>query len=417
MFIFKAEISQTSLIILILFSDFTSFFQIFLQILSNKLFIMKISQKFEDLTSKQLESFGCSMGVTNLVLYLASAKEGSKATFEMIAQWPQVDKFLVSIDDDPKLKVSSPNRRWYPLQEKDILLGVLRVEIDSNNGNWPLILDNRLKALSISLAKCVSIEIERQTNNEKINYLKNQVDIIIHQLRNPLAAIRTYAKLLIKRLGSDVDSVEIVERMMIEQNQVNQYVDSFEQLHKPIKLSLEIGEERLLLPPNLDNSKKITIQDLLLPILERGKANAKLKNRVWTQPTVWPDWTFKAVEPKFVLIAEIVANLLENAFKYAEQGAEIGIFINSKGICIFDDGKKITKNENEKIFQKGFRGSASKKKEGTGVGLFLARKLAKQIGGDLNLLENTTRFNNEELKSLKKKNIFYLELPIEKLHL
>ena len=57
-------------------------------------------------------------------------------------------------------------------------------------------------------------------------------------------------------------------------------------------------------------------------------------------------------------------------------------------MCIFDDCQKIIKKENEKIFQKGFRGSASKKKEGTGVGLFLAKKLAKQIGGDLSLLEN-----------------------------
>ena len=376
---------------------------------------MKISQKFEELTLKQLESFGCSMGVTHLVLYLASAKDGSKPTFEMITQWPQVERLLISIDDDPLLKVSSPYRRWYPLQEKDILLGVLRVETNLKDGDWPAILDSRLKALSISLAKCVSIEIERQTNNEKINFLKNQVDIVIHQLRNPLAAIRTYAKLLIKRLGSDVGSIEIVESMIIEQNQINQYVDSFEELHKPIKLSLQIGEERLLLPPNLDNAKKITIQDLLLPILERGKANAKLKNRAWTQPTFWPDWTLVAVKPRFVLIAEIVANLLENAFKYTTKGVEIGLFITSTGICIFDDGKKITKNENEKIFQKGFRGSASKKKEGTGVGLFLARKLAKQIGGDLYLLENPMTSKNKELHSLKKKNIFYLELPIKKM--
>ena len=377
---------------------------------------MEISQEFEDLTSKQLESFGCSMGVTHLVIYLASAKEGSKAIFEMIAQWPQVDRLLVSIEDDPILKVSSPNRRWYPLQEKDILLGVLRVETDLKNASWPLILDSRLKALSISLAKCVSIELERQTNKEEINTLKNQVDIVIHQLRNPLAAIRTYAKLLVKRLGSDAGSIEIVESMMVEQNQINQYVDSFEQLNKPIKLLLDIGEERLLLPPNLDNEKKITIKDLLLPILERGDANAKLENRAWIQPDCWPEWTLKAIKPRFTVIAEIVANLLENAFKYANKDAEIGIFITSKGLCIFDDGNKITINENEKIFQKGFRGLASKKKEGTGVGLFLARKLAKQIGGNLNLVENSMKDNYKELNALKKKNIFYLELPIKQLH-
>ena len=82
---------------------------------------MNLSKKFEELVIKQLESFGCSMGVTHLVMYLASAKQGTKASFEMIGQWPQIDKLLISIEDDPSLKVSSPNRRWYPLQENDIL--------------------------------------------------------------------------------------------------------------------------------------------------------------------------------------------------------------------------------------------------------------------------------------------------------
>ena len=377
---------------------------------------MNLSKKFEELILKQLESFGCSMGVTHLVIYLASAKQGTKANFEMIGQWPKNDWLLRSIENDSSLKVSSPNRRWYPLQENDILLGVLRVETDLKDGDWPVTLDSRLKALSISLAKCVSIELERQNKNEEINYLKNQVNVVIHQLRNPLAALRTYAKLLIKRLGSDDKSIEIVERMMIEQKQINQYMKSFEQLNEPIKLPLEIGEERLLLPPNLDNNKSITIQNLLRPILERGKANAKLENRDWNEPSFWPDWTLSPVKAKYAVIAEIVANLLENAFKYAQKDAEIGIFITSKGMCVFDDGKKISKSENEKIFQKGFRGSASKKKDGTGVGLFLARKIAQQIGGDLNLLQKASINDVEELRNFKKKNIFYLELPIKELH-
>ncbi len=377
---------------------------------------MKISQKFEDLILKQLESFGCSMGVTHLVIYLAIAKHGNKATFEIVGQWPQVDRLLISIDDDPTLKVSEPTRRWYPLQENDILLGVLRVETNFKDGNWPINLDSRLKALSISLAHCVSIEMERQTSNEEINYLKSQVSIVIHQLRNPLAAIRTYAKLLIKRLGTDNDSIEIVESMMVEQNQINQYVDSFEKLNVPIKLPLEIGEERLLLPPNLDNEKIITVQNLLHPILERGKANANLDKRPWTEPAIWPDWALKAIEPKYGVIAEIVANVLENAFKYAKKEAEIGIAFTAKGLVVFDDGKKITKHEKDKIFQKGFRGVASKKKEGTGVGLFLARKLAKQIGGDLTLLDGYSNHEVDEINIVKKKNIFYLALPIAEVH-
>ena len=125
------------------------------------------------------------------------------------------------------------------------------METDLKGGNWPVSLDSRLKALSLSHK--MPIELERKNKNKELNYLKNQVNVIIHQLRNPLAALRTYAKLLIKRLGSDEDSIEIVERMIIEQKQINKYMDSFGQLNSSIQLPLEIGEEKLLLPPNLDN--------------------------------------------------------------------------------------------------------------------------------------------------------------------
>tara|TARA_Y100001933_G_scaffold51476_1_gene50378 strand:+ start:1660 stop:2808 length:1149 start_codon:yes stop_codon:yes gene_type:complete len=378
---------------------------------------MQLSNTFKDLVLKQLESFGISMGVKHMMVYLATATNGIKAGFELIGQWPQLDKSLMPIDDDPELKVSSPNRRWYPLQDKDILIGVLRVETDFKNGEWPLELDSRLKALSISLAKSFAIEIDRQSSDEEKNYLRSQISIIIHQLRNPLAALRTYAKLLMRRLDSDNDSLEILESMMREQKQINEYVSSFEKLNQPKSIPLEFGEERLLLLPNLDISKKVTIQILLAPLLERGKANAKLQNKNWIQSSEWPDWTLQKISPSYAVIAEIVANLLENAFKYSKMHADIGIKFNTSGLLIFDNGKKITNDEKEKIFQKGFRGAASRNKDGSGVGLYLAKKLAISIGGDLVLLDENIG-DNFDINSLdiKKTNIFYLKIPTEQLH-
>ena len=65
---------------------------------------MNLSKKFEELIINQLESFGCSMGVTHLVMYLASANQETKATFEMIGQWPQIDRLLISIEDGTRYK-------------------------------------------------------------------------------------------------------------------------------------------------------------------------------------------------------------------------------------------------------------------------------------------------------------------------
>ena len=378
---------------------------------------MQLSNKFEELVVTQLESFGCLMGVKQLVVYIASAKKGQKASFELLGQWPKNERSLKPIADDPELKVASPNRRWYPIQDKDILFGVIRVETDFTRGELPLVLDSRLKALSISLSRSFSIEIDRQTNDEEINYLRSQVGFIIHQLRNPLAALRTYAKLLMKRLGPDADSLEIIESMLVEQKQINEYIGSFEKINKPIQIPFESPEERLLLPPDLNATEKCSIKDLLTPILERGKASAELQNKNWYQSIEWPDWSVRKISSKYRLIAEIVANLLENACKYTEENAQIGILFFNSGIIVFDNGKKISSEEGEKIFKKGYRGISSKNKEGTGVGLFLARKLAKNIGGDLYLLENYKDIQfNEEIKNLKNNNIFYLELPIEQLH-
>ena len=379
---------------------------------------MQLSNNFEELVLTQLESFGCFMGVRHLVVYLASAKKGEKAGFELLGQWPENERSLNPIEDDPELKVSSPSRRWYPIQDKDILIGVIRVETDFKSGEWPLILDSRLKALSVSLSKSFSIEIDRQKNDEEINYLRSQVGFIIHQLRNPLAALRTYAKLLIKKLGPESDALEIIESMLIEQKQINEYIGSFETLNKPIQIPIDMGEERLLLPPDLNATEKITIKDILTPILERGKANTILQNKNWNQSSQWPHWSVREINSKYRVIAEIIANLLENACKYTDENAQIGIFLFNSGIIVFDNGKKIASEEVEKIFRKGYRGIASKNKDGTGVGLFLARKLARKIGGDLYLSENeqdNQQFNSE-IQKFKNTNIFCLKLPIEQLH-
>ena len=377
---------------------------------------MKPSIKFEDLVLKQLESFGCFMGVRHLVVYLASAKEGANAEFELIGQWPQIDRSLLPIDDDPDIKVASANRRWYPLQDEDILLGVLRVETEYQDSEWPLILDSRLKALASSLAKTFSIEIERQKTNKEINYLRNQVGVIVHQLRNPLAALRTYAKLLMKKLGSDKDALDIVESMLIEQNQINEYVNSFDQLNKTLKIQGGNIDERLLLPPNLKSNKKINLKSILMPIFDRSKASAKLQNKVWSQNIDWPDWILKEVPSKYGVIAEIVANLLENAFKYSVENTEVGIKFIKYGIVIFDTGNLISNEEKVNIFKKGFRGNASKNKEGSGVGLFLAKQLAIQMGGDLILYEKDCNDDNNidiYFEDTNKINIFYLKLPNE----
>jgi hypothetical protein len=89
-------------------------------------------------------------------------------------------------------------------------------------------------------------------------------------------------------------------------------------------------------------------------------------------------------------VAEIIANLLENAFRYSPGGCAVGLHCQeTTGGCqltVWDGGAAIASGEREAIFERGVRGSSGAAVAGTGLGLALARELAHKLGGELELI-------------------------------
>ena len=87
-------------------------------------------------------------------------------------------------------------------------------------------------------------------------------------------------------------------------------------------------------------------------------------------------------------MAEILANLMENAFRYSPSGAPLGLLLMESGLCLWDGGTAIPGEERERIFERGVRGSSSQDRSGSGLGLALARQLAEERGGQLELADS-----------------------------
>jgi signal transduction histidine kinase len=95
-------------------------------------------------------------------------------------------------------------------------------------------------------------------------------------------------------------------------------------------------------------------------------------------------------------LLQVLTNLLDNAAKYSPAGTPIRLQARRRGgqavIAVIDAGPGIPAGQRERIFERftQLESSDGRRGEGAGLGLYIARKLARSLGGDLVLCEPST---------------------------
>ena len=86
-----------------------------------------------------------------------------------------------------------------------------------------------------------------------------------------------------------------------------------------------------------------------------------------------------------VLVERVLANLIENAVRYTPAGTEIAVEASAVGgevvVEVLDRGPGLSPGEQTRIFEKFFRGEASRSRRGIGLGLAIARSIVEAHGG------------------------------------
>jgi two-component system sensor histidine kinase KdpD len=108
------------------------------------------------------------------------------------------------------------------------------------------------------------------------------------------------------------------------------------------------------------------------------------------------------------LLRLAVSQLLDNACKYSKPGGAIILSITqedkSLAVRVLSPGNPIPSAERSKIFDRFYRGTDARQRvPGSGLGLFVARKIALALGGSLDL---DSEFRSAEAV------VFRLELPV-----
>ncbi|MHB8579450.1 MAG: sensor histidine kinase [Ignavibacteriaceae bacterium] len=216
-------------------------------------------------------------------------------------------------------------------------------------------------------------EKAEEMNRLKSNFLAN----MSHELRTPLIGILGYAEFL----ESDLKDEELLQMVKIIKT-------SGQRLNKTLNNILDISKVE-------SDTRQIHLkeQDLLIYLSEQiklYKSEAEEKGLLLKFDT--REEILNAYIDKDLFIS-IINNLLNNAIKYTKTG---GITLTAKRdennavIVVRDTGIGVPKKLFETIFEPFRQASEglSRKYEGTGLGLTLAKKYADLMGGTINMESN-----------------------------
>jgi two-component system sensor histidine kinase KdpD len=198
---------------------------------------------------------------------------------------------------------------------------------------------------------------------------------ISHDLRTPLATITGAVSSLLEAEQNETQldhavRLDLLENASGEAERLNLLVGNLLDMSR-----LEAGAMKIKLLP-------CDVQDVIGTALER--AARRMGDRV--VKTYIPE-QLPAVKMDFVLMVQVLFNLLENAHKYsaADTFIEVGADTAEEGaeIWIADRGLGIPPDDLERVFEKFYRVQRPDGVLGTGLGLSICRGIVEAHGGQI----------------------------------
>ena len=281
-----------------------------------------------------------------------------------------------------------------PVVFRDEILGVLVLGATKKFGELEKeIVNNSVPQLGVALTNAMNFEetrnlsIEIAKSNEELSSKNQEIEkaykvksdflsSMSHELRTPLNSIIGFSSVL---LGPSGDPLTDDQRMALEKVLKNgrhllQLINDILDLSK-----LESGRMTL----SVETEDVTAILSNCILIVEPLIQSKRLTLTQDLQPNL------PALTTDIVKVRQIMVNLLSNASKFTEEGGiSIKVTQQEDGMVSFavkDSGIGIGPKDYERVFEEFQQvdTSSTRKYKGTGLGLPIARKLARMLGGDL----------------------------------
>jgi PAS domain S-box-containing protein len=214
------------------------------------------------------------------------------------------------------------------------------------------------------------------TNFRRAQEMQNVfISGISHELKTPVAIIKGYAATL-RREDATWDAQTIRDNLAVIEDEADRLTVLIQNLLVASKLQAERNISLEL--------TEVPLDQLAARAVERFTMQTTKHRFILSFPPHFP-----GVQGDPMRLREVLDNLLSNAIKYSPKGGiiEVGGTFDSDRVTLFvrDEGAGISETDQERIFERFFRvdGKLSRRTQGTGLGLYLAKAIVEAHRGKM----------------------------------
>ncbi len=211
----------------------------------------------------------------------------------------------------------------------------------------------------------------READRRKDEFLA----MLAHELRNPLAPIRTASELLPRIVPPGNDRVDMMLSVVRRQvGQLTRLVDDLLDVSRITQDRIELHRATLDLP------------SLIAQALESTAPQIQEKHHVVVQQADVPELY---VDGDGARLVQCISNILANAAKYTDEGGEIRINLRKEGgfavLSVRDNGIGISADTLPRVFDLFVQSERTldRSQGGLGIGLSVVRRLVEMHGGEV----------------------------------
>lgn len=213
---------------------------------------------------------------------------------------------------------------------------------------------------------------------------------VSHELKTPLTAISGYSELIQNEMTNEEETIRFAG-----------------EIHKSAKRLLTLINDTIRLSQLDTSEQKVIYEAIDLYKIAEDCVNMLKFSAENHGITISIHGTNAYLEGNKEMLEEVVYNLCDNAIRYNNEGGKVDVMVKPvKGkiyLCVEDNGIGISKEHQERIFERFYRVDKSRSKStgGTGLGLAIVKHIIQQHGAHMELTSEKGKGTKIEIEFSK----------------